>query len=114
MNAKRKFVDTSSFSAQIENADLCVGNTTTETRFRVRLVLTIAITVWKERSNEKKMGKNQQINRGKVEEMGNFSSQNTYQRAGRRPIFARDYSRTKYTKNSKLQKRKTTESCEKK
>lgn len=50
MNAQWEVLDECSFSAQIEDANLGVGNTTTETRFRVRLVFTVAIT--KKRKNQ--------------------------------------------------------------
>jgi hypothetical protein len=51
MNAEWEVIDEGSFAAQIEDADLCVWNTSTETRFRVRLVFTVAITI--ERNGEK-------------------------------------------------------------
>lgn len=44
MNAQGKVIDESSLSSQIENANLGVWNTTTETRLRVRLVFAVAIT----------------------------------------------------------------------
>merc|ERR1711971_57257 len=44
MDTQREFIDSSLFAAQIEDPDLGVGDTTTETRLGVRLVLTITIT----------------------------------------------------------------------
>jgi hypothetical protein len=43
MNAKWKFLDECFLSAQIKDTDFRVWNTTTETRFWVRLVLTITV-----------------------------------------------------------------------
>lgn len=43
MNAQWEVIDESSLSAQVENTDLGIWNTTTETRLRVRLVFTVAI-----------------------------------------------------------------------
>jgi hypothetical protein len=44
MNAEWEVVDFGLLSAQIEDTNLGVGDTTTETRFRVRLVFAVAIT----------------------------------------------------------------------
>merc|ERR1711935_1187589 len=44
MDTQRELIDSSLFAAQIEDSDLGVGDTTTEPRLGVRLVLTITIT----------------------------------------------------------------------
>lgn len=44
MDAEGEVLDESLLSAQVEDADLGVWNTTTETRFRVRLIFAVAIT----------------------------------------------------------------------
>merc|ERR1740123_1129732 len=44
MDTQREFINSSLFAAQIENSDLGIGDTTTETRLGVRFVLTITIT----------------------------------------------------------------------
>jgi hypothetical protein len=44
MNAEWEVIDECLLAAQIEDTDLCVWNTSTETRFWVRLVFTVAIT----------------------------------------------------------------------
>lgn len=45
MNAEWEVIDESSLSAQIEDTNLGVWNTSTETRFRIRLVFTVAIAI---------------------------------------------------------------------
>lgn len=44
MHAQREVIDESSLSAQIEDTDFGVWDTSTETRLRVRLIFAIAIT----------------------------------------------------------------------
>ncbi len=44
MNAEWELIYAGLLAAQIENADLGVGDTSTETTLRVRLVLTVTIT----------------------------------------------------------------------
>ncbi len=47
MDATGELVDGRAFAAQVEDADLRIGHTATETRFRVRLVFDVAIaTCW--------------------------------------------------------------------
>lgn len=44
MNTEGEIIDSGLLLAQIEDTDLGVGDTTTEPGFRIRLVLTVAIT----------------------------------------------------------------------
>ena len=45
MNAEREVLYTSLLATQVENPDLGIGDTSTETRFRVRFVLAVPIAV---------------------------------------------------------------------
>jgi hypothetical protein len=44
VDAEGELVDGSALSAEIENSDLWVGNTTVESRLRIRLVLAVTVT----------------------------------------------------------------------
>jgi len=57
MNAEGEILNASLLATQVENANLGVGDTTVETRFGVRLILTVAVAASRTTTHLENLGR---------------------------------------------------------